>query len=99
VLEAAVKRQPDKPLDAMDAAFREMCQQRDYMLITLQAFAAAADEEIRSAIRQRETAAFADTMRLTGASAAEIRAFFADGYLMIIGAALDIPEYVGEPDG
>jgi AcrR family transcriptional regulator len=93
-MEAAMVNNPDDPIGAMSVAFSDMCKCREYMQVTLQAYAAAADPEIRTAIRERETEAFAEMLRRTGASHAEVRRLFADGYLEIIGTALDLPSYM-----
>lgn len=91
---AAFRQHPVDPLTTMRATFHDLATRREMMLLTLQAYAAAGDPAIHAAIRERELAIFNEALQITGATPAEMRRVFADGLLMIVGIALDIPEYL-----
>ena len=94
----ALKRHPGNPQAALDEAYRLLLDHRADMLMQLQAYAAAGDPEIQVAVRERERQALSEFQTLTGASLDQVRAWFAKGLLLTVGAALELPEYL-ENDG
>jgi AcrR family transcriptional regulator len=81
---------------AMGEAYAQLLADRELLLGQMQIYAACSDPEIREAAR----AGFAELYRFveaaTGASAVEIRDFFAKGMLMNVAAAMDLPEIATE---
>ena len=60
----------------------------------LHSFAAAADEEVRTAVRKRYAELYAFVKNASDAPDAEVSAFFAQGMLMTIATAIDLPELI-----
>ncbi|MEU5265801.1 helix-turn-helix domain-containing protein [Amycolatopsis sp. NPDC021455] len=59
--------------------------------VVLQGYAAAADETVREAVRQRHLGLMEAVARLTGADALQVRTFFATGLVQTISGALELP--------
>jgi len=77
-------------LDLMGAAYMELLSDRDLLRVQLQAYAACGDEDVRQVVREEFTELYAAVKRDSGASNQEIHAFFAEGMLLNVAAALEI---------
>lgn len=74
---------------AMGGAYHVLLGERDLLLVQLHAFAASEDEEIRKAARDGFRHLWAVVSQLTGLPDEDVRAFFAQGMLMNVVAAID----------
>jgi len=88
---------PEERLGAMGAAYRELLADRTLLLAQMQCYAACADEDIRVRIRSRYGDLWEAVAELSGASADEVRDFFAHGMLMNLAAAMDLAAAPVEP--
>ena len=100
VFHEAARRKPDDDqdcslLDLMGAAYMELLADRDLLRVQLQAYAACGDEDVRQVVRDEFTELYVAVKRDSGASNQEIHAFFAEGMLLNVAAALEIG---GKPD-
>src|SRR6478735_1178014 len=77
-------------LDLMGAAYMELLSDRDLLRVQLQAYAACGDEDVRQVVREEFTELYIAVKRDSGASNQEIHAFFAEGMLLNVAAALEI---------
>ncbi|NJL34922.1 MAG: TetR/AcrR family transcriptional regulator [Chloroflexaceae bacterium] len=68
-LDAAAAAHPEDPEGAMMNAYRELLQRRDDQLLQMQAYAAAADDEVRAYVRKREACLYAEVLALTAGDA------------------------------
>lgn len=75
-------------------AYRELLQRRDDQLLQMQAYAAAADDEVRAYVRKREACLYAEVLALTAGDADKARDWIAYGLLWTVGAVLDLPEFM-----
>ena len=82
-------------LDLMGAAYMELLSDRDLLRVQLQAYAACGDEDVRQVVREEFTRLYVAVKGDSGASNEEIHAFFAEGMLLNVAAALEIG---GKPD-
>ncbi len=74
---------------AMGEAYKVLLGERDLLLVQLHAFAASEDEEIRRAARQGFRRLWAVVSQVTGLPDEDVRAFFAQGMLLNVVAAID----------
>lgn len=74
---------------AMGEAYKELLSERDLLLVQLHAYAASADEEIRRAAREGFRRLWTIVGQLTGLPEDDVRAFFAQGMLLNVVAAID----------
>jgi AcrR family transcriptional regulator len=74
---------------AMGASYKELLAERDLLLVQLHAYAASEDEVIRQAARQGFRQLWTVVEELTGLPEEAIRAFFAQGMLLNVMAAVD----------
>src|SRR5262245_47695387 len=81
----------DGPLDAMARAYGGLLEDRALLLVQLQAYAAAGDDEVRGVVRRRYAQLYDVVRTLSGADAEVLRDFFAKGMLLNVAAALDLP--------
>ena len=79
----------------MGAAYMELLSDRDLLRVQLQAYAACGDEDVRQVVREEFTELYVAVKRDSGASNEEIHAFFAEGMLLNVAAALELG---GKPD-
>jgi AcrR family transcriptional regulator len=86
---AAAGRSGIEAMAAMGAAYKELLSERDLLLVQLHAFAASEDEEIRRAARQGLRHLWGVVGELTGLPEEDLRAFFAQGMLLNVMAAVD----------
>ncbi len=74
---------------AMGDAYKELLGERDLLLVQLHAFAASEDEHIRRAAREGFRHLWTVAGELTGLPDEDLRAFFAQGMLLNVMAAVD----------
>jgi AcrR family transcriptional regulator len=74
---------------AMGQAYTVLLGERDLLLVQLHAFAASEDEVIRKAAREGFRHLWAVVSQLTGLPDEDVRAFFAQGMLLSVMAAID----------
>lgn len=96
--EAAGSR-PDDPLTAMaDAYMSLLADDPDALTCQLQAWSTSGVPEIRDAVRTSYLDIWRDVHRLSGASGDALRDFMAQGMLLTVVAALDLPHLYTDPD-
>ena len=96
--EAAARRHekapdPDCPdvLTALGKAYMRLLADRTLLLVQLHAYAAAADPEVRAAVRAEYATTIGTVRKLAdGASPADLQTFFASGMLLNVAAALGL---------
>jgi len=74
---------------SMGEAYKVLLGERDLLLVQLHAFAASEDEEIRRAAREGFRHLWAVVSQLTGLPDEDVRAFYAQGMLLNVVAAID----------
>jgi len=92
----AAARRPDDPLDAMAEAYVAMLGERHDLLVLLHGFAAADDPQVGSVVRSRYTDLYVQVRSASGASDERMRAFWAQGMLLTVAAAIELPLLAGE---
>ena len=92
---AAAGLPAERRLGAMGDAYGELLNDRERLLMQLQAYAATGDPEIRALMRERYEALYRYVEELSGATPEELRTFFAIGMLCNVAAALELPEIMG----
>lgn len=96
---AAASSQPDEPLTAMAGAYMGLlADDPDALTCQLQAWSTSGVPEIRDAVRTSYLSIWRDVQRLSGASGDELRDFMAQGMLLTVVAALDLPHLYTDPD-
>ena len=91
----------EERIAAMGEAYMRLLDDRDEILLQMQAHAAAADPELREPVREEFMRLFDDIRRMSGVSEEQAISFMATGMLLNVVAALDLPrDYCpGEPTG
>lgn len=84
----------DERMAAMGAAYVELLQDREVLLMQLQSQAACADPEVREHVRAGYERVRATIAELTGADDEQLMAFLAKGMFLNLAAAVDAPEWV-----
>ena len=79
-------------LESMGMAFGQLLSDRDELMVLLQGFAASHDAEVRAICRQRFGAVYHFVTETSGASEDALRMFFSHGMLLMVAAALDLPD-------
>ena len=77
-------------LHSMGLAYMQLLSDRDLLRIQLQAYAACGDEDVRRVVREEFAATYAAVKKESRAPDAEIHAFFAEGMLLNVAAALEL---------
>jgi AcrR family transcriptional regulator len=88
---AASHRAPDAPLEAMGSAYQDMLSEREDLLVLLHGFAAAGDPAVGPAVRRRYTDLYSQVQAAAGASDERMREFWAQGMLLTVAAAIELP--------
>jgi AcrR family transcriptional regulator len=89
---AAAPDEGEDVIKAMGRAYGGLLDDRALLLVQLQAYAASGDNEVREVVRRRFAELYELVRDLSGATAEELRGFFATGMLLNVAAALDLPE-------
>lgn len=92
---AGVQAHPDNPLRGIGASFRTLLDQREELLLVFQGYAAASDPEIGALVRTRYVGLYRYARDASGADAEQLRTFWAQGMLLIVAAAIDLPAVAG----
>ena len=89
---------PSERLDLMGQAYVGLLEDRDEILVQMQAHAAAGDPALREPVRSEFVRLVDDVTRISGADRDEVVLFFAKGMLLNVVAALELPkEFVTGP--
>ena len=92
--EAALRHATDGPdcsvLHSMGLAYMQLLSDRDLLRVQLQAYAACGDDDVRGVVREEFAATYAAVKKESGAPDQEIHAFFAEGMLLNVAAALEL---------
>ncbi|GAA0302332.1 TetR/AcrR family transcriptional regulator [Streptomyces turgidiscabies] len=81
-------------LTGLGDAYRRLLQREPTIgLVMLQGYAAAADEPVRDAVRERQLRLQEAITRLTGADAMQVRTFFATGLVFTVSTLLELPDH------
>ncbi len=87
---------PHERLMALGEAFQELTTRTEVLRLFLQAYAAAADDEVREACQAGMRGMFDWVHEATGVSAAETQGFFANGMLIMVGVSIGAPRAMDE---
>lgn len=87
---------PEDPIRGMGAAFGELLDSREELLVMIHGFAAAEDPRIGETVRGRYVGLYRYASEASGADAERMRAFWAQGMLLIVAAALNLPSLEGK---
>lgn len=91
--ESAAKGLDDhEALDAIANAYTQLLEDRELLLVQLQAYAACNDAEIRSATRRGFRRMWSTVAGLSGESGEKLTTFVAIGMLLNVAAAMDLDE-------
>ena len=77
-------------LDAMGRTYMTMLADRTLLLMQLQAYAACANPDVQKVVRDEYGELYRMVAKASGATAQEIHAFFAEGMLLNVGAAVGL---------
>jgi len=89
---AAAFEAAEPDLIRLGEGYRRLLQRRpDVGLVMFQGYAAAADDEVRAAVRHRYLRLQRLVARRTGADARQVRTFFATGLVITVSTVLDLP--------
>jgi AcrR family transcriptional regulator len=83
-------------LQSLGEAYAGLLDDRGLLLVQLQAYAASGDPEVREVVRRRYARLYDLVRELTSAEPEELHGFFANGMLLNVAAALDLPELLGD---
>ena len=93
---AAAGGDPTAILEAMGCSYHDLLRDRDMLRLQLHAYAACDDPDIRTVVRQ-EWANLHDTVaRVSGADPAALHAWFAEGMLLNVAAAIGKVDDAGD---
>jgi AcrR family transcriptional regulator len=95
---AGARLEGDDALHAMGEAYMALLQDRDWLLLQLQAYAACSDDEVRAVVRGRFGALYELVREITSGDDEPLRDFFAHGMLLNVAAAMDLPELAEKDD-
>jgi AcrR family transcriptional regulator len=95
---AAAPAEGEDAIKAMGRAYGGLLDDRELLLVHLQAYAASGDDEVRELVRRRFAELYDLVRELSGATAQELQSFFATGMLLNVAAALDLPQLLFDED-
>lgn len=78
-------------VQALGAAFQALTGQEDVLRLLLQAYSAAADDEVREGCQRAMARLYTWVRESTGASMVETQRFFASGMLIMVGVSIGAP--------
>ena len=87
---------PHERLMALGEAFQQLTTRTEVLRLFLQAYGAAADDEVRMACQAGMRGMFEWVHEATGVSTSETQAFFANGMLIMVGVSIGAPQAMGE---
>lgn len=82
------------PLGSMGMAYMRLLSDRTLLLVQLQAYAACSDPDVQAVVREEFGRLHRYVAQAAGATDEEVHGFFAEGMLLNVGAAVQLP---GEP--
>ena len=88
--EAARGVPPEERMKAMGTAYTDLLADRTSLLFQMQSYAACADPEIQTHVRERFTTLVRQVQEATGATPADLWSFFSHGMLLNVIAAVDL---------
>jgi AcrR family transcriptional regulator len=80
----------EERMQAMGGAYTSLLEDRDALLFQMQSYAACADPEIQTEVRERFATLVRQVQDASGASPAELWSFFSHGMLLNVIAAVDL---------
>lgn len=83
---------PQERLLALGQAFQGLTGQADVLRLLLQAYSAAADDEVRARCQWAMSELYSWVRAATGVSAREAQVFFAQGMILMVGVSIGAPE-------
>ena len=84
----ATTTHPTAILKAMGETYLDLLRDREMLRLQLQAYAACEDPEIQAVVRDEWMALYESVARVSGANEAELHAWFAEGMLLNVAAAI-----------
>lgn len=93
---AGAESHPEDRIWGMGAAFRELLESREELLVMVHGFAAAEDPQIGVPVREHYSDLYRFASETSGADAKTMRRFWAHGMLLIVAAAIDLPSLEGK---
>jgi AcrR family transcriptional regulator len=94
-IDGSEKRDSESLLMAMGLAYGELLSDRTLLLMQMQCYAACDDPEVRAVVQRRYGELFRWAQRASAANQEQMHTFFANGMLLNVAAAIDLPS-VGE---
>jgi AcrR family transcriptional regulator len=91
----AAERHPDQPLEAMGDAYKGLLQHREELLLQLQSYAACSDPDVKQLVRTHFADLYRFVEQIPGVDPAAVPDFFAQGMLLNVAAAMDLPAVMG----
>ena len=88
--EAARGLPPEERMKAMGTAYTDLLADRTSLLFQMQSYAACADPEIQTHVRERFATLVRQVQEATGATPADLWSFFSHGMLLAVIAAVDL---------
>jgi AcrR family transcriptional regulator len=89
---APAEATPHERLMALGEAFQSVTARAEVLRLLLQAYSAAADDEVREKCQAAMRGLFDWVREATGVSAEATQAFFANGMLIMVGVSIGAPE-------
>ena len=83
-------------LEAMGHAYVGLLEDRALLRLQLQAYAASADDDVRTVVHRRYARLYELVRELSGGDPDALRRFFGDGMLLNVAAAVDLPLFGDE---
>ena len=83
---------PRERLMALGESFQSITSRTDVQRLLLQAYSAAADDEVREQCQGAMAGLFAWVKRSTGVTSPEVQVFFAQGMLIMVGVSIGAPQ-------
>src|SRR6476469_10588010 len=93
---AAAGKRGDDAREAMGEAYFALREDRDWIMLQIQGYAACGDPEVRDVVRGRYAALYELVAELSGATGPELMDFFAHGMLLNVAAAMDLPDLLAK---
>ncbi len=87
-----VDASPQARIRALGQAFQGITGQADVLRLLMQAYSAAADDEVRERCQQAMAELYAWVRTATGVSAQEAQVFFAQGMILMVGVSIGAPD-------
>jgi len=83
---------PQERIQALGQAFQGITGQANALRLLMQAYSAAADDEVRDRCQEAMSDLYAWVRAATGASAQEAQVFFAQGMILMVGVSIGAPQ-------